>query len=80
MLLLGKIHILNDKVIIQNGSQEEISAYNVNQSDCNFEQECINSTPNMVKELKNAGVKKMNICQVSIQFQLYKIKEYLGTK
>ena len=54
--LLFKIHILDDKVIIQNGSQEDTSAYNANQSDCNFEQEFINLTPNMVKELTNAGL------------------------
>ena len=48
--LLGEIYILDDKVIFQNGSQEETSAYNVNHSDCNFEQEFINLIPNMVKE------------------------------
>ena len=40
--LLHQIYILDDKGIIQNGSQEETSAYNVNHSDCNFEQEFIN--------------------------------------
>ena len=54
--LLHKIYILDDKGIIQNGSQEETSAYNVNHSDCNFEQEFSNLTSNMVKELKNASV------------------------
>ena len=54
--LLGEIYILEDKVIIQNSSQEETSAYNVNHSDCNFEQEFINLILYMAKELKNAGV------------------------
>ena len=40
--LLHEIYIQDNKGIIQNGSQEETSAYNVNHFDCNFEQEFSN--------------------------------------